>query len=218
MTSYKMYNLHIKNLQIQIPVWVTVMKLLEEKIKNEGTTIGTDILKVDMFLNHQIDPILVEEMGKEFYRLFKDCGATKVVTIESSGISIAVAAARCFGIPALFAKKAAHKNVGNEVYSAKCYSFTHGNEYTMNVSKKYLSSEDKVLIIDDFMAGGNACNALINIIGQAGAQVVGIGIAIEKGFQPGGKLLREKGYKVRSLAIVESMNDGEITFTPEIDS
>ena len=194
------------------------MKLLEEKIKNEGTTIGTDILKVDMFLNHQIDPMLVDEMGKEFYRLFKDCGATKVVTIESSGISIAVSAARYFGIPALFAKKAAHKNVGNEVYSAKCYSFTHGHEYTMKETKKYLSSEDKVLIIDDFMAGGNACNALIDIIGQAGAQVVGIGIAIEKGFQPGGKALREKGYKVRSLAIVESMNDGKITFTPEIDS
>lgn len=194
------------------------MKLLEEKIRNEGTAIGTDILKVDMFLNHQIDPMLVDEMGKEFYRLFKDCGATKVVTIESSGISIAVSTARYFGIPALFAKKAAHKNVGNEVYSAKCYSFTHGHEYTMNVSKKYLSSEDKILIIDDFMAGGNACNALIDIIGQAGAQVVGIGIAIEKGFQPGGKALREKGYKVRSLAIVESMNDGKITFTPEIDS
>ena len=193
------------------------MKLLEEKIRNEGTAIGTDILKVDMFLNHQIDPVLIDEMGKEFHRLFKDCGATKVVTIESSGISMAVAAARYFGVPALFAKKASHKNVGSEVYSANCYSFTHGKEYTMNVSRKYLSSDDKVLIIDDFMAGGNACNALIDIIGQAGAEVVGIGIAIEKGFQPGGKALREKGYKVRSLAIVESMSDGEITFRPEID-
>lgn len=193
------------------------MKMLEDKIRNEGTAIGTDILKVDMFLNHQIDPVLIDEMGKEFYRLFGDCGATKVVTIESSGIPMAVAAARYFGVPALFAKKAAHKNVGNEVYSAKCYSFTHGSEYTMNISKKYLSSEDKVLIIDDFMAGGNACNALIDIIGQAGAAVVGIGIAIEKGFQPGGKALREKGYKVRSLAIVESMNDGEITFRQEVD-
>lgn len=188
------------------------MRLLEEKIANEGVSIGTDILKVDMFLNHQIDVNLLDEMGKEFYRLFKDCGATKVVTIESSGIGIAVFTAKYFNLPALFAKKAQHKNVGNEVYSAKCYSFTHGKEYTMNVSKKYLDSSDKVLIIDDFMAGGNACNALIDIINQAGAEVVGIGIAIEKGFQPGGKALRDKGYKVRSLAIVESMSDGNITF------
>lgn len=188
------------------------MKLLEDKIRNEGTAIGSDILKVDMFLNHQIDPMLIDEMGKEFYRLFKDCGATKVVTVESSGISIAVAAARYFGIPALFAKKATHKNVGDDLYSAKCYSFTHGKEYNMNISKKYLSSNDKVLIIDDFMAGGNACNALIDIMNQAGAEVVGIGIAIEKGFQLGGKMFREKGYKVRSLAIVESMSDGNITF------
>lgn len=188
------------------------MKLLEEKIANEGVSIGTDILKVDMFLNHQLDVNLLEEMGKEFYRLFKDCGATKIVTIESSGIAIAVFAAKYFNLPALFAKKANHKNVGNEIYSAKCYSFTHGKEYTMNVSKKYLNSSDKVLIIDDFMAGGNACNALIDIINQAGAEVVGIGIAIEKGFQPGGKALREKGYNVRSLAIIDSMNDGEISF------
>ena len=188
------------------------MKLLEDKIANEGVSIGTDILKVDMFLNHQLDVNLLEEMGKEFYRLFKDCGATKIVTIESSGIAIAVFAAKYFNLPALFAKKANHKNVGNEIYSAKCYSFTHGKEYTMNVSKKYLNSSDKVLIIDDFMAGGNACNALIDIINQAGAEVVGIGIAIEKGFQPGGKALREKGYKIRSLAIIDSMNDGEISF------
>lgn len=193
------------------------MKLLEDKIKTEGTAIGSDILKVDMFLNHQIDPVLIDEMGKEFYRLFKDCGATKVVTIESSGISIAVFTAKYFGIPALFAKKASHKNVGSEVYSAKCYSFTHGKEYEMNISKKYLKPGDKVLVIDDFMAGGNACNALINIMNQAGAEIVGIGIAIEKGFQPGGQELRRKGYKVRSLAIVDSMKDGEITFRPECD-
>ncbi|MBO5064576.1 MAG: xanthine phosphoribosyltransferase [Clostridia bacterium] len=188
------------------------MKLLEDKIAGEGVSIGTDILKVDMFLNHQLDVGLLEEMGKEFYRLFKDCGATKIVTIESSGIAIAVFVAKYFNLPALFAKKANHKNVGNEVYSAKCYSFTHGKEYTMNVSKKYLSSSDKVLIIDDFMAGGNACNALIDIINQAGAEVAGIGIAIEKGFQPGGNALRKKGYKVRSLAIIDSMNDGKISF------
>lgn len=188
------------------------MKLLEDKIATEGIAIGTDILKVDMFLNHQMDVELLDEMGKEFKRLFENCGATKVVTIESSGIAIAVFAAKYLGIPALFAKKAKHKNIGDDVYSANSYSFTHGREYTMIVSKKYLNKGDKVLIIDDFMAGGNACNALIDIINQAGAEVVGIGIAIEKGFQPGGKALREKGYNLRSLAIVDSMNEGQISF------
>ena len=188
------------------------MKLLEDKIVAEGVAIGTDILKVDMFLNHQLDVNLLDEMGKEFYRLFKDCGATKVVTIESSGIAMAVFAAKYLQLPALFAKKSKHKNVGDDVYSANSYSFTHGKEYTMIVSKKYLNEGDKVLIIDDFLAGGNACNALLDIIDQAGAQVVGIGIGIEKGFQPGGKALRKKGYNIRSLAIVESMNDGNITF------
>ena len=188
------------------------MKLLEEKITSEGIAIGTDILKVDMFLNHQMDVELLDEMGKEFKRLFENCGATKVVTIESSGIAIAVFVAKYMGLPALFAKKAKHKNVGDDVYSANGYSYTHGKDYTMIVSKKYLNKGDKVLIIDDFMAGGNACNALIDILNQAGAEVAGIGIAIEKGFQPGGQALREKGYNVRSLAIVDSMNDGEITF------
>ena len=188
------------------------MKLLEEKIASEGIAIGTDILKVDMFLNHQMDVELLDEMGKEFKRLFENSGATKVVTIESSGIAIAVFVAKYMGLPALFAKKAKHKNVGDDVYSANGYSYTHGKDYTMIVSKKYLNKGDKVLIIDDFMAGGNACNALIDIINQAGAEVAGIGIAIEKGFQPGGQALREKGYNVRSLAIVDSMNDGQITF------
>ena len=192
------------------------MKLLEEKIAAEGTAIGTEILKVDGFLNHQIDPVIVDEMGKEF-RLFGNDGATKVVTVESSGISIAVAAAKYLGVPALFAKKASHKNVGNEVYTTRSYSFTHGKEYEMNISKKYLTSADKVLIIDDFLAGGNACNALISLIHQAGASIVGIGIAIEKGFQEGGKALREQGYKLRSLAIVDSMEDGKITFRTDED-
>lgn len=188
------------------------MKLLEEKIAKEGLAIGTDILKVDMFLNHQMDVELLDEMGKEFKRLFENSGATKVVTIESSGIAIAVFVAKYLGLPALFAKKAKHKNVGDDVYSVASYSFTHGKEYTMIVSKKYLNKGDKVLIIDDFLAGGNACNALIDIINQAEAEVVGIGIAIEKGFQPGGQALRDKGYNLRSLAIIDSMNDGKISF------
>jgi xanthine phosphoribosyltransferase len=188
------------------------MKLLEEKIAKEGLAIGTDILKVDMFLNHQMDVELLDEMGKEFKRLFENSGATKVVTIESSGIAIAVFVAKYLGLPALFAKKAKHKNVGDDVYSVASYSFTHGKEYTMIVSKKYLNKGDKVLIIDDFLAGGNACNALLDIIDQAEAEVVGIGIAIEKGFQPGGQALRDKGYNLRSLAIIDSMNDGKISF------
>ena len=188
------------------------MKLLENKISNEGIVIGSDILKVDMFLNHQMDVELLDEMGKEFKRLFESCGATKVVTIESSGIAIAVFVAKHLGLPALFAKKSKHKNVGDDVYSANSYSYTHGKEYTMVVSKKYLNKGDKVLIIDDFLAGGNACNALIDIINEAGAEIVGIGIAIEKGFQPGGKALREKGYNVRSLAIIDEMNEGKISF------
>lgn len=192
--------------------WRAVMKLLEDKIAAEGISVGSDILKVDMFLNHQLDVNLLDEMGKEFHRLFKDCGATKIVTVESSGIAIAVFTAKYFNLPALFAKKANHKNVGNDVYSAKCYSFTHGKEYTMNISKKYLCPGDKVLIIDDFMAGGNACTALTDIIAQSGAEVVGIGIAIEKGFQSGGKTFRDKGYNLRSLAIIDSMSDGKITF------
>lgn len=188
------------------------MKLLEDKIAAEGISVGSDILKVDMFLNHQLDVNLLDEMGKEFYRLFKDCGATKIVTVESSGIAIAVFTAKYFNLPVVFAKKASHKNVGNDVYCAKCYSFTHGNEYTMNISKKYLCPDDKVLIIDDFMAGGNACTALTDIIAQSGAEVVGIGIAIEKGFQSGGKAFRDKGYNLRSLAIIDSMSDGKISF------
>ncbi len=193
------------------------MKLLEDKIRAEGVAIGSDILKVDMFLNHQMDVNLLDEMGKEFARLFNDSGATKVVTIESSGIAIAVFVAKYLNVPALFAKKSKHKNVGDDVYSANSYSFTHGKEYTMIISKKYLNEGDKVLIIDDFMAGGNACTALLDIMGQAGAEVTGIGIAIEKGFQPGGKNLRQKGYKVRSLAIVDAMADGEITFRQDDD-
>ena len=188
------------------------MKLLEEKIAKDGTAIGTDILKVDMFLNHQIDPALIMEMGKEFCRLFKDCGATKVVTIESSGISMAVAAAYELGIPALFAKKGDHKNVGNDVYSAKCYSFTHAKEYQMKISKKYLNENDKVLIIDDFLANGKALIGLIDIVNQAGAELIGTSCAIEKGFQKGGDKLREQGIRVESLAIIDGMDDNSITF------
>ena len=183
------------------------MKLLEDKIRNEGQVIGTDILKVDMFLNHQIDVNLIDEMGKEFYRLFKDKNINKILTVESSGIAIAVMAAKYFNVPVVFAKKSSHKNVGNEVFSAKSHSFTHGKDYEMIVSKKYLSPSDNILFIDDFLAGGNAAFAILDILKQSGANLIGIGIAIEKGFQDGGKKLRDMGIEVQSLAIVDSMSE-----------
>lgn len=188
------------------------MKLLEERIKKEGQVIGTDILKVDMFLNHQIDACLLDELGKEFYSLFKDGGVTRILTVESSGIAIAVFAARYFNVPLVFAKKASHRNVGNDLYTAECYSFTHGASYTMSVSKKYLPSGEKVLIIDDFLADGNAARALMEIVEKSGSETVGVGIAIEKGFQKGGDSLRKSGVRVESLAIIESMNENSIEF------
>ena len=183
------------------------MKLLEDKIRNEGQVIGTDILKVDMFLNHQIDVNLLDEMGKEFYRLFKDKNVNKILTVESSGIAIAVMAAKYFNVPVVFAKKSSHKNVGNEVFSAKSHSFTHGKDYEMIISKKYLSPSDNILFIDDFLAGGNAAFAILDILKQSGANLIGIGIAIEKGFQDGGKKLRDMGIEVQSLAIIDSMSE-----------
>lgn len=185
------------------------MKLLEDRIRQDGQVIGTDILKVDMFLNHQIDVNLLDEMGKEFYRLFKDKGINKILTVESSGIAIAVMAAKYFNVPVVFAKKSSHKNVGNDVFKAQSHSFTHGKDYEMIVSKKYLSPADNILFIDDFLAGGNAAFAVLDILKQSGANLQGIGIAIEKGFQDGGKKLREMGILVESLAIVDSMNEAD---------
>lgn len=188
------------------------MKLLEERIKKEGKVIGTDILKVDMFLNHQIDAALLDELAKEFHILFKDSGVTRVLTVESSGIAIAVFVAKYFNVPLVFAKKASHKNVGNDLYTAECYSFTHGASYTMSVSKKYLPEGEKVLIIDDFLADGNAAKALMELIKESGGETAGVGIAIEKGFQKGGDLLRKSGVRVESLAIIESMDENSIEF------
>ncbi len=188
------------------------MKLLEDKIRQEGQVIGTDILKVDMFLNHQIDVKLLDEMGKEFYRLFKDKGINKILTVESSGIAIAVMAAKYFEVPVVFAKKSSHKNVGDDVFKAQSHSFTHGKDYEMIVSKKYLSENDNILFIDDFLAGGNAAFAVLDILKQSKANLVGIGIAIEKGFQGGGDALRAKGIRVESLALIDSMEDGKIIY------
>ena len=188
------------------------MQLLKDRIRKDGKVIGTDILKVDMFLNHQIDVGLIDEIAKEFFKLFKDCGVTRILTVEASGIAIAVLTAKYFNVPLVFAKKASHKNVGSDLYTAECYSFTHGKSYTMSVSKKYLPKGEKILIIDDFLADGNAVKALMKLVNDSGSETVGVGIAIEKGFQHGGKALRESGVNLQSLAIVESMNENSITF------
>lgn len=191
---------------------VRIMKLLEEKILACGKVLPGEVLKVDSFLNHQIDPELVTQLGKAFYDRFSLYNITKILTVESSGIVLAFAAAQYFKVPVVFGKKGKHKNVGDNVYSCDCFSFTKGETCTISVSKSYLSEEDNILIIDDFLANGEAANCLLNIIAQAGAHVAGIGIAIEKGFQPGGKMLRDKGIDVQSLAIIESMTDTSVTF------
>ncbi len=190
------------------------MKLLEERIRKDGTVKAGNVLKVDSFLNHQMDIDLFNEMGKEWARLFADRKITKILTVEASGIGIACVAAQHFHVPVVFAKKSQSVNIDGEVYSSKIESFTHKRVYDVIVSKKFLHPEDHILIIDDFLANGCALEGLIDIVNKAGASVEGVGIAVEKGFQKGGDLIRSKGIRVESLAIVESMDDktGEITF------
>ena len=182
------------------------MNFLEERIVKDGIVKENNVLKVDSFLNHQMDIALLDEIGKEFYRRFKDKPITKVLTIEASGIAIAYPAARCFNVPMVFAKKAKSINIDGDMYTAEVESFTHKNKNTVIVSKKYLSPDDHVLIIDDFLANGCALQGLISITESAGATVEGIGIAIEKGFQFGGRIIRNLGYHLESLAIVDSMD------------
>ena len=184
------------------------MKLLEDKILKDGHIGKGNVLKVDSFLNHQIDTAFICELGKEFYRLYKDEKITKILTIEASGIGIACLTAQYFNVPVVFAKKTQTVVQDEDKYVADVDSYTHKMTNHVFVTKKYINKGDKVLIIDDFMAHGQAALGLIEICRQAGAEVKGIGIAIEKGFQDGGKILRQKGYKLESLAIVESM-DGE---------
>ena len=188
------------------------MKLLEDKILSSGTVLPGNILKVDSFLNHQLDVKLLNELGKEFYRLFSDYNVTKILTVEASGIAIACFAAQYFDVPVVFAKKGHHKNIGTDVYTAEVFSFTKGTSYTVFVSRKYLSEDDTVLIIDDFLANGQAALGLKSIVESSGAKLAGVGIAIEKGFQDGGKKLRESGVRLKSLAIVDSMTDDSISF------
>ncbi len=190
------------------------MKLLEERIRKDGKILPGDILKIDSFLNHQIDVRLLEEIGKEFHRLFQDCGANKILTIESSGIAIASAASVYFGyLPVVFAKKTLAANMAKDAYEASEHSYTRNIEYTVQVAKEYLSEGDKVLILDDFLANGEAMNSLISICRQAGAKVVGCGSVVCKTYQPGEQRIKDMGYDVKVLARVSAMHeDGTIEF------
>lgn len=190
------------------------MELLEERIRKEGTVKPGQVLKVDSFINHQMDVKLFRAMAQQWKRDFADTGVNKIVTIEASGIGIAAIVGEEFDVPVVFAKKSQSINLDGSVYTAKIHSYTHQRDYDVIVSKKYVGPGDRILLIDDFMANGCAMNGLIDICETAGATVAGIGIAIEKGFQPGGADLRARGYRVDSLAIVESMDDatGRIEF------
>lgn len=190
------------------------MKELEERIRRDGAVREGNILKVDCFLNHQLDVGLLDRVGAEFYRLFRDAGVTKIVTIEASGIAIACLTARYFGVPVVFAKKAKSRNLDGDLYTSVVHSFTYGKDYTVTLAKKFLGSGDTVLLVDDFLADGKAMDGLLDICRQAGAKTAGCGICIEKGFQPGGARLRGQGLRVESLAIVDSMDPatGTVTF------
>lgn len=189
------------------------MKALETKILTDGKVYPGNVLKVGSFLNHQIDVPFMSEIGEEFHRLFQNEKITKILTIETSGIPIACFTAVCFGVPVLFAKKNQTKNLSDDCYCSTITSFTHGNTYQARVEKQFLNPEDRVLIIDDFLANGCALEGLLNILEQAGASCAGCGIVIEKAFQDGGKRLREKGIRVESLARIASMgDDGTLTF------
>ena len=190
------------------------MNFLEERILKDGNVKPGNVLKVDSFLNHQMDIFLMEEIGREFKRRFADKHVTKVLTIEASGIGIAAFVAREFGVPMVFAKKSKSINIDGEMYVAEVESFTHKNKNQVVVSKRFLSEEDHVLIIDDFLANGCALQGLLQIASSAGATVEGLGIVIEKGFQTGGQIIRNLGYHLESLAIVDGMDPetGAITF------
>ena len=182
------------------------MELLEERIRRDGVVKSEGVLKVDGFLNHQMDINLFNEMGKELKRLFADAPINKILTIEASGIGIAAVVAQHFNVPVVFAKKSQSINLDGDVYSTKIQSFTHQRIYDVIVSKKFLSADDHVLLIDDFLANGCALNGLIDLVEDAGATVEGIGIAVEKGFQQGGRIIRNLGYQLESLAIVDGMD------------
>ncbi|MGE7093825.1 xanthine phosphoribosyltransferase [Lysinibacillus sp. NPDC048646] len=188
------------------------MKLLHDKIMQEGKVLSSSVLKVDSFLNHQIDPQLMKEIGHEFANRFSEQIITKVLTIESSGIAPSVMLGLEIGAPVVFARKRKSLTLSDNLFSSKVHSFTKNETNDISVSRSFLNADDNVLIVDDFLANGEAVKGLLDIAAQAGANVVGVGIVIEKGFQDGGKLLREQGIRVESLAIVNSLEDGKVTF------
>lgn len=193
--QFNIYNLYMEK----------KLNFLEERILKDGIVKEGNVLRVDSFLNHQLDVELLENIGKEFHKRFKSEKITKVLTVEASGIAIACFVAQKFKVPVVFAKKSKSINLSDDVYSAEVESFTHKTKNTVVVTKKYISKNDSILVIDDFLANGAALQGLISILNQAGATVAGIGIAIEKGFQPGGQFIRNMGYHLESLAIVDSM-------------
>lgn len=188
------------------------MKALEDRIFKEGKVLSADVLKVGSFLNQQLDPVLMDEMGAEIFRLFQDCGVTKILTIEASGIALALAAAYHFHVPAVFAKKGKSSNVEGNQVTTSVFSFTRGTTYEVSVSSEYICENDTVLVVDDFLASGNALIGLIDLVKKTGAKLAGAAIAIEKGFQNGGKELRESGIRLESLAIIDEMSQDGIVF------
>jgi xanthine phosphoribosyltransferase len=191
------------------------MKVLQEKILNEGKVLSGDVLKVDAFLNHQIDPVLMQEIGKEFAKRFKEENITKIVTIESSGIAPAVMAALELGVKVIFARKRKSLTLQDNMYVANVYSFTKQETNEISLSRTHIDENDRVLIIDDFLANGQAALGLMSLVEQAGASIAGIGIVIEKAFQDGGKKLREQGVRVESLAEIASLDNGTVTFVQQ---
>lgn len=191
------------------------MRLLQERIHQEGKVLPGNIIKIDGFLNHRVDTGLLREIAREFKRLFQTEGLTAVLTVEASGIPLATICAEELGVPMIFAKKAKSDNIEGGLYQSDIFSYTYKKKVTLLVSRQWLGRDDKVLIVDDFLANGEALRGLVEIVEQAGAELVGIGVAVEKGFQPGGKRLREEGQNLKSLAIIESADENGIVFRDE---
>ena len=191
------------------------MRLLQERIRRDGKVLPGNIVKVDGFLNHRVDTALLREIAHEFKRLFPTEGLTAVLTVEASGIPLATICAEEFGVPLVFAKKAKSDNIEGGLYQSEIFSYTYKKKVTLLVSRQWLGRNDRVLIVDDFLANGEALRGLVEIVGQAGAELVGIGVAVEKGFQPGGRRLRESGYNLKSLAIIDAADENGFVFREE---
>ena len=191
------------------------MRLLQERIRRDGKVLPGNLVKVDGFLNHRVDTALLREIAHEFKRLFPTEGLTAVLTVEASGIPLATICAEEFGVPLVFAKKAKSDNIEGGLYQSEIFSYTYKKKVTLLVSRQWLGRDDRVLIVDDFLANGEALRGLVEIVGQAGAELVGIGVAVEKGFQPGGRRLRESGYNLKSLAIIDAADENGFVFREE---